>query len=127
MTQIYHYNHCTEKGGRRQTYSSPAYNMMDIHIKQTLHKRRTGGRLSCSHPGLYSLQRCMCSRGHSTSTQSCVQNQLCVVLFHCESMFKNLYNILLKKCYRRKENLQFNSAHALEGNPLLEATSEKKC
>ena len=57
---------------------------------------------ACSN---YSLQRCMCSRGHPTPTQSCVQNQLGVVLFHCESMFKNLYNILLKKCYRRKENL----------------------
>ena len=34
-----HYNHCTEKGGRWQTYSSPAYKTMDIHIKQTRHRR----------------------------------------------------------------------------------------
>jgi len=44
MTQKYnHYNHCTEKGGRQQTYSSPAYKMMDIRIKQTLHKEAQEG------------------------------------------------------------------------------------
>ena len=82
---------------------------------------------ACSN---YSLQRCMCSRGHSTSTQSCVQNQLGVVLFHCESMFKNLYNLRghsTEKVLQKKGKLaMFNSAHALEGNPLLEA-SERKC